>query len=341
MRNLFIISSVCIMMGWGCTPSLELQSRSISLSASVGNVTADNCLQVKADGTPVTANPFTGIPTDENPLNAALWFSDQIGSYSHNPQAPTFLPCTTSVSYTATTPKDIRTDDGSLLQYPISENEGQAAPVVYCVGFYPDSGWGDPGVFASHEINGSEDLMFSDQMAGSYTDNFKPQEYAHLLTWIKVNLSVTSLGAANIWGDVKRLELISPNSNVSVSFSSEVGMSSVVSYNGGAKSYPMELPVPSSLSITTRTFGQVFCAPPVKNDEGYFGYTVVVETENLPEKEVFIKLVQADNITPVESADYAVGKLFVMNLRFNDIAIVEGVCTLRQWDDQNSDIYLK
>jgi hypothetical protein len=52
-------------------------------------------------------------------------------------------------------------------------------------------------------------------------------------------------------------------------------------------------------------------------------------------------LKEEDNVTMIESAEYAVGKLFVINLRFNDIAVVEGVCTLKQWEDQSSDIYLK
>ena len=73
---------------------------------------------------------------------------------------------------------------------------------------------------------------------------------------------------------------------------------------------------------------------------GKLGYIVRVKTINLPEKEVFVELKKED-MTAISNAQYAIGKLFVMTLHFNDVAVVEGVCTLRQWDDQISDIYLK
>jgi len=113
------------------------------------------------------------------------------------------------------------------------------------------------------------------------------------------------------------------------------------------------LPADRSLNVTTRMFAQVFCPPPASaamdaagkyqylaEEQGELGYIIRVRTANIPQKEVFVKLKREDNVTEIESADYAVGKLFVVNLHFNEVAIVEGICTLRQWDDQNSDIYL-
>ncbi len=342
MRNLFVISLICVLLGWGCTPS-EMQNRHISLSATVGELSADSELMTKADADPsslAAANPFTGSPAVNRPLDVAIWLSDQKGVYSNNPQAPTYLPCVTSVSYNGSASKDIWTPDGgNMLTYPLPSDETTEAAPVYCVGFYPQSNWNieDSGTSASHIIDGSEDLMFSKQMTGSYEKNFAQQKFEHLLTWVKVNLSTTSLRAAEIWGPVEYLKVVTPNQKVDITFSDP----NQIEYTGGPKDISLALPEPPEMSITTRTFGQVFCAPPEKDSEGNLGYTVKVKTANLSEKEVFVKLLKGDYTTPIESADYAVGKLFVINLRFNDIAVLEGVCTLVQWDNQNSNIYLK
>lgn len=343
MRNLFAISFICAAFLCSCTPSLEPQGRSISLAVSLGEVVSDNELQTKAEGTAdsyVHADPFAGTPSTGNPLKVALWFSTVPGSYSHIPQAPTYLPCATEYTYESSTSTDIRTGY-DILQYPIPV-EGSAQN-VYCVGFYPSGNWGAPNSStsvssATHGINGSEDLMFADQIVGNYSANFTTQTYNHLLTWVKINLSATSLAATRVWGDIETLTIVSPNSEVNISFpTSETGVSSV-GYSGNPVSFTLALPENKVLNLTTRTFGQAFCAPPGAVD-GKFGYTVRVKAANLPEKEVFVKLKKEDNTTAIPNAEYAKGKLFVINLHFNDISVVEGVCTLKQWDDQSSDIY--
>ena len=357
MRNLFAISFICAAFLCSCTPSLEPQGRSISLAVSLGEVVSDNELQTKAEGSTssgVKAVPFTGIPSVGNALTTALWFSTVPGSYSHIPQAPTYLPCATEYTYESSTSTDIRTGN-DILQYPIPV--GGSAQNVYCVGFYPSGNWGAPNSStsvssATHGINGSEDLMFADQIVGNYSANFTTQTYNHLLTWVKINLSATSLAATRVWGDIETLTIVSPNSEVNISFpTSETGVSSV-GYSGNPVSFTLALPENKVLNLTTRTFGQAFCAPPApaaKNantgkyeyveSEEALGYIVRVKAENLPEKEIFVKLKKEDNVTAIPNAGYAVGKLFVINLHFNDISVVEGVCTLKQWDDQSSDIY--
>lgn len=361
MRRLYAISLMCILLGYGCAPSMEPQRRSIALSASPEDVFIDGAVESKAGGS-VSADPYTGSPSISNSLDASLWFSYEAGSYSHNPASPQNLPCATVVSYESSEPADIR-HEGQLILYPIpvDENYAVVGDDVYCVGFSPSTGWGELTASAvssaGHAINGSEDLMFADQMVGSYSDNFAPQTYRHLLTWIRINMSTTSLKAAEIWGDVESLEIVSPNNMLSVDFSNSlqdgVPQASTIGYSGGPEGFHLALPANSSLNVTTKLFGQAFCAPPASaalngsgeyeyltDDSGELGYIIRVKTKNIPQKEVFVKLKKEDNITLIESADYAVGKLFVVNLHFNDIAVVEGVCTLRQWDDQNSDIYL-
>lgn len=345
MRNLQIILLMCFIFTYGCTSKIEPQRRSIALNAALGEVLVESNLQTKA-----SADPYTGVPTQQNPLEVALWFSYSPGSYSHAPQAPQYLPCATTVEYTSSALTDISWN-GNILQYPIETdaNYNTGIEKVYCIGLHPYDGWGElttnPVTSVQHDINGSEDLMFADQMVGSYKINFRPQTFEHLLTWVKINLSAASLETAGVWGDVEYLKIYSPESIVKISFSNEpeadsTPQASVVSYTGGQNELQLELPDDKSLSITTRTFGQAFCAPPVEKD-GKFGYTVKVKTSNVSEKEIFVDLKKEDNVTPVSDAGYAIGKLFVINLHFDEIGVVKGVCTLRQWDDQNSDIYLK
>lgn len=341
MRNLFAILSLCAILGWGCTPSLEPQSRAIALGVTLDKVVTENSLQTKADGN-VKAAPYTGTPSAGNTLDVALWFSNTPGLYSHAPVAPTYLPCATTASYSSSTAMDIKTLDGNILQYPIA-GEGQTAQNVYCVGFHPASYWGTPGSYASHVINGSEDLMFAEQMAGSYSESFPAQTYSHLLTWVKINLSASSVEAAEVWGKVTDLTIVSPDQNVIIALPSGTPGKSTITYSGDDLPLQLNLiPANKELSITTKTFGQAFCAPPAAGGpNNKLGYTIRVKTENLEEKEIFIELKKEDNSTAIPNPEYAIGKLFVINLRFNDIAVVEGVCTLKQWDDQSSDIYLK
>ena len=357
MKNLFAISFLSALLLCGCAPSFEPQGRSIALAVSFGEVVSDNELQTKAEtqnGSGVKAIPFAGTPSADNRLNTALWFSTELGKYSHNPTAPTYLPCATTFEYTSSTSTDIKTTADDILQYPIPVNG--VSQNVYCVGFYPSDNWGapissDPVSSASHVINGSEDLMFAEQIVGNYSVSFKTQTYNHLLTWVKINLSAKSLAATKVWGDIESLTIVSPNRQVNVTFPTTESGTSTVRYSENSVPFPLALPDNKALNLTTRTFAQAFCSPPApaaKNaggiyeyveSSGAFGYIVRVKATNLPEKEVFVKLMKEDNITPIPNAEYAKGKLFVINLHFNDVPVVEGVCTLKQWDDQSSDIY--
>lgn len=358
MRNFCTAIILGILLGCGCSDSLEPQGCPISLSASLGGIVSVSGQQTKAE-TPsdnVSAVPFTGAPSDDNRLDAALWFSYTPGSYSHNPVAPTYLPCKTTAAYTGLSPMDIRTGN-NILQYPISD-QGESADEVYCVGFHPGTGWGNENAAAatsaSHTINGNEDLLFAEQIKGSYSNNFGQQKFSHLLTWVKINFSATSFTAAGIWGEIESLKIISPDNTVEIGFSQEYGKNSTISYSGESVTFPLTLPENRTLNVTNRTYGQAFCAPPArakKDDAGYvydnslaagqYGYIVKVKTKNIgKEKEVFVPLKKMDGTTDIANTD-AIGKLFVINLYFNDVALVEGVCTLKHWEDLSSDIYLE
>ena len=365
MRNLYAIYVLCVLFISGCTAPLNLQRRSIALSASTAYISVDNGVKTKAGEGSVIAVPYEGTPSANNPLNVALWLSYTCGSYSHNPQRPQYLPCVTTMDYSTSKPEDVKTSNGSIITYPIATdiNYSQVGDEVYCVGFYPAEGWGNPTdakekTSASHVIDGSNDLMFADQMVGTYSDNFATQGFKHLLSWVKINLSAASHAAAEIWGSVESLEIVSPSANVGITFATSIGGESSVSYDGTPAELSLSLiPDDKALSLTVKAFSQVFCAPPakvIKNSDGDFeyvpasytgsdvkgfGYIMRVKTQNVNEKEVFVELKDDDNTSIAKSED-AVGKLYVITLHFHDIEVVEGVCTLKQWEDQNSDFYL-
>lgn len=338
---------------------MELQRRPIAMSASLGDAYLESEVQTKTDdpvNPDVNADPYTGTPVN-NPLEVALWFSYQPGSYSHNPAFPQWIPCMTTMNYNSSTAEDVSCmvdEESKILQYPIATdpNYSEVGDNVYCVGFYPaDEGWEYSSVetengsenSAKHAIDGSKDLMFAEQMVGSYSSNFSTQTYNHLLTWVKINLSASSFNAAQVWGCVDWMKIESPAQTVKITFSEDLDngkpKASSVAFEGEAKELSFKLPEDKSLSLTTRTFAQAFCAPPaVGGQNNSCGYKIKVKTENLEEKEVFVEL-KTEKGEPV-SGDYAKGKLFVINLRFNDIRVIEGVCTLKQWEDQSNDIYL-
>ncbi len=338
-----------------CSDKFETERRAITMCVDLPEVFAD--VKSSSAEDKVNAVAINGIPSEG--LSVSLWYSYELGKYQNSPEQPQYIPCFTTVTYNNYNRVPVKTDEQNSLLYPIAADANYSDTDngnVYCVGFYPDSGWSSSSEGSTsktaHDINGSDDLMFADQMKGSYSDNFSNQTFSHLTVWLKINLSATSMKAAEVWGDVTDLVVVSPNREVMINFAETEGDSSSVSYSGDPVDFNLAL-LNNKLSITNKTFGQAFCAPPakvVKNDagkyeystvsEGELGYIVRVKTNNLPEKEVFVELKNED-MAAISNAQYAKGKLFVITLHFNDVAVVEGVCTLRQWDDQISDIYLE
>ena len=336
----FILFVICALIGFGCTSDLEPENRAILLSASV----AYDAIDVNSTVKSVSVDPYSGSPSVNNGLPVDLWFSYTSGHYSHYPAAPQYIPCVTSAIYTGSNRMDIKIGENILL-YPISidANYNEVGSNVYCVGFSPQGNWNAPTgsdavTGASHTIDGSQDLMYAEQIRGSYSSNFPTQHYQHLLTWVKINISATSIEAAGIWGDVESLSIVSPNSTVEISFPESEGASSNFGYSGDPIEFDLTLPQEKSLNITSRTFGQVFCAPPVKNSNNEYGYMIAVKTKNASEKTVFVPLKDESN-RALSDADAARGKLFVINLYLNEVKVVDGICTLRHWDDQMSYIY--
>lgn len=308
---------------------------SIGLKASIGQM--DNSSQgTKAE----EARPFEGTaPTPDNSLHAEVWFSLDRHKFIHEPAGSTYLPCHTDMTFTsdAATYADY-TPDGSdtpvSLKYPTDNNQS-----VYCVGFHPASGlettWETTdGVNVTHEITGSEDLMFADVIEGTWNDHFSSQHYSHLLTWVKVSVCAMTMETAKQWGKVTNI-LISSKSTVSIDLSKDSnktaysGNINIPAYNGPAEG--------TELSLTSREVGSVFCIPETKDNKAVV--TVSITTSNYGTKTLEVPLSDLDYV-PLTSADQTIGKLFILSLYFNPFALIEGTCTLNYWNDQNEDLYL-
>lgn len=344
MRRIFPYISVFILglAFAACTRIDKPQDRAIKLY-----FTSDN-LQVE---TKAEAEVFGSAPTEQIPFKADVWFSLTKGKYE-NPSAneelsiPTMVP----VTFTSTQATDVILGEKNLL-YPLQDP-------VYCVGLYPGEEAGVPEnpdwsyqlindgengnkTKFTHIINGSQDLMFADQIEGSYNVNFATQEYRHLLTWVKVNASATSVEAAKVWGQVQELSLGSRESSVEVIVSGD--SDTEIAFSGdtlaiAATNVPGKNP--EGLSVIGQTVASLFCSGPytmVKNSNNTsdLGYWITVKTDNITDvKSVFVPIVWEDDEEDPK------GKLFIINLYFNEVSVVSGVCTLHYWEDTVEDLYL-
>lgn len=270
-------------------------------------------------------------PSADNPFKADVWFSNTSGEFLHSPALPTNLPCHTQMTF-----------EGALV-YAYTPTEGSSVAenlkystdgdLVYCVGFHPQDRWipSTDGKTATATIDGKTDLMFAPQISGSWSSPLKEHSYKHLLTWLKVCICTTTQEAAAAWGDVE-----------SISIRSADGLS--VDLGTGAVTYatttsPFVVVENQPLHTTMQEVGSALCSPAKE-------YTLTVKTANVEERTITIPVKWLDdNETNVTDGDVTSGKvagrLFILSLYFNEYAVVEGVCTLNAWNNQDEDLYLQ
>ena len=290
-----------------------------------------------------TANPFEGITSNRH-LEAKVLFSFEAGVYTDAAEYPWYIPSHTDVTYSGSGLTFIKYDGKDVI-YPTSTDIASGhTGTVYCTGLHPDKGWvfDGEGTSASHIIDGSADIMFADQIYGTWAKPFTVQEYLHLQTWIRVLVSANTIDAGAQWGKIQKVTIRSSDA-ITITFPKE-NETSTVRYSDTLtdivvydKDTDTENPDGRSLSITTSPIGEVFVSPQAT-------LTVTVYTSAFPEgKAVEIKLHDISNNIIPESAisEKVAGHLFVLNLNFNPLSIIEGVCTLQYWNDQDEDIYLE
>lgn len=320
-----------------CSGKLGPHRSLIRLTADVSSVNIE------------TRSPFEGAPSDQNTLEMTTYFSYEKGVFTDPaPTVEPFIPCKTSVVFDSSDPKDVKYDDHPL-EYPTSGT--LANNNVYCVGLYPnDENWTvttdnqSKTTSFSHVIDGDADVMWGEQIAGSHQNNFPPMEVEHLLTWVKINISATSAKAAEVWGNVTDLTIYTPNDVVKINVSSSA--KTTIEYTGTETplkciSYPVTQS--EKLTVVAHQVGSWICSPPEALDEldGQLGYRIVIKATGVnTEKEIFVPILNK-NGDPISEQSEAVGALVPINLYFNEIAVVNGVCTLSYWEDVDEDLELK
>lgn len=312
---------------WSCSRIDDSEDRFIGLSAGVADMEVST-------RSAVAGAPYSGsAPSEDNPLNAAVWFSTTPGVFPHAPEYPVYLPCRTTMEFEGESvtyadydenPKD--NAPAISLKYPNNNDP------VYCIGLHPASGWNsDDGVKISHAITGAEDLMFADQITGTWNSHFPKQQYSHLLTWIKINFCAMTMEAARQWGGVTeitisskdKLEIDLAKTSDKVTFSENV--INIKTFENVEGVLP---------TLTSTEAGSVLCSPATQ-------YSVKIKTTNYPDgKEIPVILTDLD-YQPLASSSEAVGKLFIISLYFSPFNVIEGTCTLNYWNGQNEDLYMK
>lgn len=288
------------------------------------------------------ANPFEGITSDKK-LKAKVLFSFESGKYINAATAPWYIPSHTEVEYSGSDLTFIKYKENNVI-YPTSTDIAQGhSETVYSVGLYPatdDWTFEEYGTSASYPIDGSTDIMFSDQISGTWTDPFTVQEYSHLQTWIRVLASANTIDAGAQWGEIEKVTIQSSD-KVKITFPTAAGAKSTISYSDTKKEIVVYEKEDNSdgleLNITTSPIGEVFVSPQAT-------LTVTVYTTTFPNgKTIDIQLRDIQNkvITESEINTKVKGHLFVLNLNFNPLSIIEGICTLQYWNDQDEDIYLE
>lgn len=323
MKGLYMLYGIGIVaaLSVACSDSLEdMEGCDIALNAVVSDIQSSSRASV--------ATPFKGVaPTESSILSADVWFSTTSGEYGNNGTAPTYLPCRTTVDYKGVLVKP--TNGAYNLKYPIGTD---ADKPVYLVGFSP-SGWTTTnGTSASHAIDGSQDLMYAPEVYGTWTNPIEEQEYRHLLTWLKVCICATDPEAITAWGKVTK---ISVESNGQVDITALGSNGGTIAYSGATPIVALD--TPKNLQTTMQEVGSVFCSPEIE-------YTVTVETSLGGTKciEIPLNILNPDDsLTAITDEGQAVGRLFILTLYFNRFDLVEGVCTLNSWNNQDEDLYLQ
>jgi len=290
-----------------------------------------------------SADPFRGsVPSSENKLKAEVWFSYDPEQFVNDPEEPEYLPCHTDMTFESPGyyfADYISGSDKFPIKYPIPSNTGDESKSVYCIGLCPQEEWTSTDEFKtiSHDIDGSEDIMFADIIEGTWDRKFEAQSYKHLLTWIKVSVCATTVDAARHWGNIKSIS-ISSAAYADIDFA-ESGSS--VTYSG-SRTIPVDLKYKTGetgstgigIDITSRDAGEVFCSPAAD-------FTIEVTTEHGGTRTVSIPKLTDENGAVISDIGQIRGKLFVISLYFSPFDIIEGTCTLNYWNDQSEDLYLE
>lgn len=325
-----IIILLAVTLACSCSKWMKGDEATIKVSA----VIRDMSVSTKAQ-----ADPFKGTyPTEENILNSKVLFSHNFSAFPENnsPSAPHYIPSHTEISFSSSNLFPATIEKGTVeysLTYPIpSDTQYSIEPTVHCAGLSPVEGWTfeSDGKSATHPINGTDDIMFADVKSGEWDRTIPSLEFAHIQTWLKISVCATTAEAARTWGTIESLK-IKTKTAAKITFPITEGGSSTIEYNGDG--WIEGIQEPKAINITSSEFCSVFTSPQTSCE-------IIVYTDKYPEgRTVTIPLKDLNN-NDITDASQTRGKLFVISLYFSPFKIINGVCTLDYWNDQDENLYL-
>ena len=312
---------ILIMLVCACTHEvLPLAEVPIAMKAGIDNID----VQLKSGDVPISAddNAYIGsVPSAERPLKVDLCFSltSSVYSVATPTDTKTYLPCHTTATFKDENITQIyyNGENDKTLAYPTTGQD------VYCVGFYPQGTWkySDDKTFKA-DLTGKADLMFAPQISGKWNQQFGTANnspvFQHLLTWLKVVICATSYDAIDAWGSI---------TSITLNTAKEIELSPVDnSFRFSEDQQTFELVKTSlDLSILKNEVGSMFIAPtsaPIK---------VTIKAEDG-------RIATVD----VNSAEgFKSGCQYIVVLYFDSLSVVDALCTLESWENQNDNLYFE
>lgn len=312
---------ILIMLVCACTHEvLPLAEVPIAMKAGIDNID----VQLKSGDVPIFAedNAYIGsVPSAERPLKVDLCFSltSSVYSVATPTDTKTYLPCHTTATFKDENITQIyyNGENDKTLAYPTTGQD------VYCVGFYPQGTWkySDDKTFKA-DLTGKADLMFAPQISGKWNQQFGTANnspvFQHLLTWLKVVICATSYDAIDAWGAI---------TSITLNTAEEIELSPVdnsVRFSEDQQTFEL-VKTPLDLSILKNEVGSMFIAPtsaPIK-------VTIKAEDGRIATVDI------------MSTGGFKPGCQYVMVLYFDSLSVVDALCTLESWENQNDNLYLE
>lgn len=312
---------ILIMLVCACTHEvLPLAEVPIAMKAGIDNID----VQLKSGDVPISSedNAYIGsVPSAERPLKVDLCFSltSSVYSVATPTDTKTYLPCHTTATFKDENITQIyyNGENDKTLAYPTTGQD------VYCVGFYPQGTWkySDDNTFKA-DLTGKADLMFAPQISGKWNQQFGTANnspvFQHLLTWLKVVICATSYDAIDAWGSI---------TSITLNTAKEIELSPVdnsVRFSEDQQTFEL-VKTPLDLSILKNEVGSMFIAPtsaPIK-------VTIKAEDGRIATVDI------------MSTGGFKPGCQYVMVLYFDSLSVVDALCTLESWENQNDNLYLE
>ena len=292
----------------------------IAMKAGIDNID----VQLKSGDVPISAedNAYIGsVPSAERPLKVDLCFSltSSVYSVATPTDTKTYLPCHTTATFKDENITQIyyNGENDKTLAYPTTGQD------VYCVGFYPQGTWkySDDKTFKA-DLTGKADLMFAPQISGKWNQQFGTANnspvFQHLLTWLKVVICATSYDAIDAWGSI---------TSITLNTAKEIELSPIdnsVTFSTDQQTFEL-LNTPEELSILKNDAGSIFIAP----SSDSIKLTIKAEDGRIA-------------TVDVNSAEgFKSGCQYIVVLYFDSLSVVDALCTLESWENQNDNLYLE